>query len=137
MRPIMLSGHERSLTQIKYNAEGDLLFSASKDHVINVWHSHNGERLGTYNGHNGTVWTIDADGKLSNKGRRSRQMGRLGYWTEEMGDNQTTQLDWNTSLGLNRFSAKPGSVPTLTNLNQPTTNERPSIHTPPLLAASC
>ncbi|SGY77211.1 BQ5605_C005g03580 [Microbotryum silenes-dioicae] len=61
MRPILLSGHERSLTQVKYNAEGDLLFSASKDHIINVWHSHNGERLGTYEGHNGTVWTIDAD----------------------------------------------------------------------------
>ncbi|CEQ42045.1 SPOSA6832_03822 [Sporobolomyces salmonicolor] len=61
MRPIMLSGHERSLTQIKYNAEGDLLFSCSKDHVINAWHSHNGERLGTYDGHNGTVWTVDVD----------------------------------------------------------------------------
>lgn len=48
-------------TEIKYNAEGDLLFSCSKDHVINAWHSHNGERLGTYDGHNGTVWTIDVD----------------------------------------------------------------------------
>ncbi|GAA5985509.1 hypothetical protein JCM10908_007003 [Rhodotorula pacifica] len=61
MRPIMLSGHERALTQIKYNAEGDLLFSCSKDHVINAWYSHNGERLGTYDGHNGTVWTVDVD----------------------------------------------------------------------------
>lgn len=50
--------------EIKYNAEGDLLFSASKDHVVNVWHSHNGERLGTYDGHNGTVWSIDADCKF-------------------------------------------------------------------------
>jgi WD40 repeat protein len=48
-------------TEIKYNAEGDLLFSASKDHIINVWHSHNGERLGTYEGHNGSVWTVDVD----------------------------------------------------------------------------
>ena len=56
-----ISGHERSLTQIKFNKEGDLLFSCSKDHVINVWFSHNGERLGTYDGHNGTVWTIDVD----------------------------------------------------------------------------
>ena len=48
-------------TEIKYNAEGDLLFSASKDHIINVWHSHNGERLGTYDGHNGSVWTVDVD----------------------------------------------------------------------------
>ncbi|KAJ8509118.1 hypothetical protein ONZ45_g8687 [Pleurotus djamor] len=61
MRPILLQGHERSLTQIKFNREGDLLFSCSKDHVINVWFSHNGERLGTYDGHNGTVWTVDVD----------------------------------------------------------------------------
>ncbi|PAV17491.1 WD40 domain containing protein [Pyrrhoderma noxium] len=61
MRPILLQGHERSLTQIKFNREGDLLFSCSKDHVINVWYSDNGERLGTYDGHNGTVWTIDVD----------------------------------------------------------------------------
>ncbi|KZP18933.1 WD40 repeat-like protein [Athelia psychrophila] len=61
MRPILLQGHERSLTQIKFNAEGDLLFSCSKDHIINVWFSHNGERLGTYDGHNGAVWTIDVD----------------------------------------------------------------------------
>ncbi|KAF8630497.1 hypothetical protein AX15_002892 [Amanita polypyramis BW_CC] len=61
MRPILLQGHERSLTQIKFNREGDLLFSCSKDHVINVWYSHNGERLGTYDGHNGSVWTVDVD----------------------------------------------------------------------------
>jgi len=61
MRPILLQGHERSLTQLRFNKEGDLLFSCSKDHVINVWFSDNGERLGTYEGHNGTVWTIDVD----------------------------------------------------------------------------
>ncbi|THH16950.1 hypothetical protein EW146_g3783 [Bondarzewia mesenterica] len=61
MRPILLQGHERSLTQIKFNREGDLLFSCSKDSIINVWFSHNGERLGTYEGHNGAVWTIDVD----------------------------------------------------------------------------
>ncbi|KAI5897030.1 WD40 repeat-like protein [Schizophyllum commune H4-8] len=61
MRPILLQGHERSLTQIKFNREGDLLFSCSKDQVINVWYTYNGERLGTYDGHNGTVWTVDVD----------------------------------------------------------------------------
>ncbi|KAG0308938.1 translation initiation factor eIF3 subunit [Dissophora globulifera] len=61
MRPILLQGHERSLTQIKYNREGDLLFSVSKDHVVNVWFSHNGERLGTYDGHVGAVWTVDVN----------------------------------------------------------------------------
>ena len=60
-KPIILQGHERSLTQIVFNAEGDLLFSASKDVGVNVWFTSNGERLGTFNGHNGTVWTVAVD----------------------------------------------------------------------------
>ena len=67
MRPILLQGHTRSLTQIKYNREGDLLFSVSKDKVVNVWYSHNGERLGTYNGHLGSVWTVDVNCKNQNE----------------------------------------------------------------------
>lgn len=55
----MLHGHERSITQIKYNQEGDLLFSVAKDNQPTVWYSVNGERLGTYDGHNGAVWCID------------------------------------------------------------------------------
>ncbi|RUO97442.1 hypothetical protein BC936DRAFT_140801 [Jimgerdemannia flammicorona] len=62
-RPILLQGHTRSLTQIKYNREGDLLFTVSKDKVVNVWFSHNGERLGTYIGHQGSVWTCDVNRK--------------------------------------------------------------------------
>ena len=46
MKPISLHGHERSITQIRYNREGDLLFSAAKDQYPNVWYSINGERLG-------------------------------------------------------------------------------------------
>jgi len=59
MKPIMLHGHERSITQIKYNREGDLLFSAAKDPTPNVWYSLNGERLGTFKGHTGAVWCLD------------------------------------------------------------------------------
>lgn len=65
-RPILLQGHERAITQIKYNREGDLLFSAAKDKKPNVWFSINGERLGTYNGHNGAVWCIDIDWQTVN-----------------------------------------------------------------------
>ncbi|KAG0640644.1 WD40-repeat-containing domain protein [Tuber brumale] len=61
MRPILLQGHERSLTQIKYNKDGDLLFSTAKDHVVCAWYSVNGERVGTYNGHIGALWTVDVD----------------------------------------------------------------------------
>jgi len=59
MKPLMMHGHERSITQIKYNHEGDLLFSSAKDHHPNVWYSLNGERLGTFDGHCGAVWCLD------------------------------------------------------------------------------
>jgi len=44
---------------VKYNREGDLLFSCSKANFPCVWFSDSGERLGTYNGHNGTVNSCD------------------------------------------------------------------------------
>lgn len=47
-QPILLKGHERSITQVKYNLDGDLIFSASKDNKGVVWYSDSGERLGTY-----------------------------------------------------------------------------------------
>lgn len=58
MRPILLSGQTRALTKVTYNRDGDLLFSASKDHAPSVWFAHNGERLGTFEGHKGTVWDL-------------------------------------------------------------------------------
>ncbi len=61
MRPILLQGHERALTQIKYTKDGDILFSVAKDHVICAWFTSNGERLGTYQGHQGALWTVDVD----------------------------------------------------------------------------
>lgn len=61
MKPLVLHGHERSITQIKYNRDGDLILSCGKDHKPNVWYSINGERLGTFNGHQGAIWCIDID----------------------------------------------------------------------------
>jgi len=42
-------------------SRSDLLFSAAKSPKINVWRSDTGERIGTYNGHNGAVWSVDVD----------------------------------------------------------------------------
>jgi translation initiation factor 3 subunit I len=61
MRPILLKGHERSITYVAYNYDGDLLFTSSKDNVPTVWNAENGERIGTYNGHQGTVWDMDCN----------------------------------------------------------------------------
>eukprot|EP00232_Nephroselmis_pyriformis_P020878 CAMPEP_0182864750 /NCGR_PEP_ID=MMETSP0034_2-20130328/7326_1 /TAXON_ID=156128 /ORGANISM="Nephroselmis pyriformis, Strain CCMP717" /LENGTH=324 /DNA_ID=CAMNT_0024997013 /DNA_START=70 /DNA_END=1044 /DNA_ORIENTATION=+ len=59
MRPLLLQGHERPLTFVKYNKDGDLLFTCAKDHTPCVFFSDDGDRVGTYKGHNGVVWTCD------------------------------------------------------------------------------
>jgi len=63
MRPIVLKGHDRSITSIKYNHDGDLLFTTGKNNAFVVWSTENGERLGTYHGHNGSIWSVDVDRK--------------------------------------------------------------------------
>jgi translation initiation factor 3 subunit I len=65
----LLKGHEKSITTVKYNADGDLIFTTSKDQNPTVWYSETGERLGTYghyndgvtakNYHRGAIWDID------------------------------------------------------------------------------
>lgn len=59
MRPILAKGHERPLTYIKFNREGDIFFSCAKDHHPTLWYTDSGERIGTYLGHNGAVWSCD------------------------------------------------------------------------------
>ena len=61
IRQIMVKAHTRPLTMVKYNREGDLLFTTGKDHTPSIYYADNGERIGTYDGHNGTVWCIDVN----------------------------------------------------------------------------
>ena len=46
MRPLSLKGHDRALTRVRFNREGDLLFSAAKNKMPCVWYQENGERIG-------------------------------------------------------------------------------------------
>lgn len=61
MKPLLLHGHERAITKICFNREGDLLFSTAKDKEPSIWFTINGERLGTLRGHEGAVWSVDCD----------------------------------------------------------------------------
>jgi WD40 repeat protein len=45
----------------RYSSDGDLIFTVAKDQLPSVWFAANGERLGTYTGHVGAVWTVDVD----------------------------------------------------------------------------
>uniref|UniRef100_A0A7N0ZS04 Serine-threonine kinase receptor-associated protein n=1 Tax=Kalanchoe fedtschenkoi TaxID=63787 RepID=A0A7N0ZS04_KALFE len=91
MRPILMKGHERPLTFLKYNRDGDLLFSCAKDHTPTVWFADNGERLGTYRGHNGAVWCCDV----------SRDSSRLITGSAD----QTVKL-WSVQTGAQQFTFK-------------------------------
>jgi translation initiation factor 3 subunit I len=48
MKPIILQGHSRPIRDIKFNKEGDLLFTGSNDRNVTLWASETGERIGTY-----------------------------------------------------------------------------------------
>eukprot|EP00667_Euglena_gracilis_P017387 EG_transcript_18312 len=61
LHPIALHGHTRSVTRVRFNREGDLLFSSAKDSSPTVWNAQTGERLGTYEGHQGAIWDIDVN----------------------------------------------------------------------------
>jgi translation initiation factor 3 subunit I len=59
MKTYSLKGHERPLTFLKYNCEGDLLFSCAKDSLVTLWFSDTGRRVGTYRGHSGAIYQCD------------------------------------------------------------------------------
>lgn len=52
---MVMKGHERNITRVIFNRDGDLLFSAASDKTPTVWDTETGERLGTYNGHSGSI----------------------------------------------------------------------------------
>ena len=60
MRPLVLKGHTMPITNLQFNKDNDLLFSASKDRYITLWSSEYGERIGTYS-HSAAVYAMNID----------------------------------------------------------------------------
>ncbi|CAN6597128.1 eukaryotic translation initiation factor 3 subunit I [Trichomonascus vanleenenianus] len=103
MRPIVLKGHERPLTQLKYNREGDILFSTARDKVVCVWYAHNGERLGTYNGHNGALMTVDVDQTTTVAISGAADL-KINLWKVETGE---TIHVWEGKASIKRVEFSP------------------------------
>jgi len=103
MRPLLLKGHERSLTQVKYNREGDLIFTVAKDKEASVWYSNNGERLGTFIGHGGTIWSIDVDQKSEILATASADFS-IKLWKVSNGENVYT---WKCEAPVRRVEFTP------------------------------
>lgn len=55
----MLNYHSRPLTMVRFNRDGDLMYSSAKDSKIFVAKVSNGELIGVFNGHNGAVYAFD------------------------------------------------------------------------------
>jgi len=108
MKPIALSGHTRSLTMIRYNLEGDILFTAAKDASPSAWFTHNGERLGSYDGHNGTVWCLDVrhDSKLLVTGSADNS---CKLWDVQSG-NEISSIDTKSAVRTCAFSYSGNQV---------------------------
>merc|ERR1712018_903988 len=102
VKPISLHGHEKSITQVCYNREGDLLFSCAKDKHPNVWYSINGERLGTYDGHGGAVWCLDVDWQTKNLLSGAAD-NTIRLWDVENGA-QLNRIDTKSAVRTCKFS---------------------------------
>lgn len=96
-------GHERSLTQVKFNREGDLLFSVAKDSSASIWYASNGERLGTLEGHQGTIWSIDVDSKTTLAATGSADL-TIRLWRAETGE---CVYKWETASPVRRVAFSP------------------------------
>lgn len=65
MKPIILQGHSRPIKDIKFNRDGDLIFTASSDRLITLWAAETGERIGTFD-HSAAInnITLTEDSKI-------------------------------------------------------------------------
>ena len=96
-------GHQRSLTQVKFNRVGDILFSVAKDSLALIWYSSNGERLGTLEGHKGTIWSIDVDSKTQLCATGSADLS-IRLWNVQTGENV---FKWEAASPVRRVAFSP------------------------------
>ena len=65
-QPNILSGHKSKVTSIAYEAEQNLIATASNDNTVKIWDTRsNGSAIGTYTGHKDCVRdvAISPDGR--------------------------------------------------------------------------
>lgn len=84
MRPLVLHGHSRPLTKIRFNHEGDLIFTASRNPCPVVFNAITGQRVGTYDSGTGVVWSIDVDFTTTRVAAGSPE--NMWIWDAETGE---------------------------------------------------
>lgn len=84
MRPLALHGHSRALTRVRFNKEGDLIFSSAKDSCPVVWQSATGQRIGNYDASIGVIWDLDVDFATTKVAAGGSE--KLFVWDAETGE---------------------------------------------------
>ncbi|KAH9386829.1 translation initiation factor 3 subunit I [Nematocida major] len=59
LRSFSLRHHKRPLKTVKFNPDGDLLFSSCAEGALVAWRVSNGEKLSLYEGHTGAIMGFD------------------------------------------------------------------------------
>jgi translation initiation factor 3 subunit I len=60
MKPLVLFGHTRPVSQVQFSEDGSLLFTSGRDSNMNVFDGETGELIGTFDGHKGALSGFDA-----------------------------------------------------------------------------
>lgn len=98
-----------------------MLFTASKDTNPNVWYSLNGERLGTFNGHQGAVWCIDVDW-MTTRFMSGAGDDVLKIWDCQTGS-QIASINNNTAVRTCQFSFSANMAAYSTDMTKKTQSE--------------
>lgn len=121
IRPYVLKGHERPISKVKFNEDGDLLFTGSRDKNVCLWYRDNGERIGTYTtpgAINDFDVTKDSDLLITGSGD-----GSVLLWRVETGEElyawkipgrvQSVRFNYGESqflVAFNSSSTSPGKI---------------------------
>jgi len=100
---MMLNMHSRPLTMLKFNRDGDMLYSAAKDSKVFMTRTETGEILGMFDGHKGAIFSCDVtlDGLIL---ATASADGTVKFWNALNGECVSTLehggickfVEWNT-----------------------------------------
>lgn len=110
MRPYLLHLHERPLTLIKFNEDGDFFISCAKDGEVNLVNTQTCERVGTFNPQGekpGAIYAVDVT-LDSQSVVIAGADGKLVFFKFTTGE-QTAVLNHGGILKYVEFNQKPGA----------------------------
>ena len=102
MKTFELKGHKRPVKYLRYNTEGDLVFTTGLDPAVLVWSTATGEMLGSYEGHQGAIRMCDSN-YTSSRLATAGADHMIGLWDVTTGK-QYSSYEIETPVQCTQFS---------------------------------